>query len=72
MIEVKKIALPTAVYKAMMNFMDQSLNHMYLKIRRRSFREEAKRNEKGIVEIKVGAGISKADGSIYGEAVRTG
>ena len=53
MIEVKKIALPTAVYKAMMNFMDQVVEPYVFEDTTEIFsEEEAKRNEKGIVEIK--------------------
>ena len=53
MIEVKKIALPTAVYKAMMNFMDQVVEPYVFEDTTEIFsEEEAERNEKGIVEIK--------------------
>ena len=53
MIEVKKIALPTAVYEAMMNFMDHDVEPYVFEDTTEIFsEEEAKRNEKGIVEIK--------------------
>lgn len=45
--------MPTAVYKAMMNFMDQVVEPYVFEDTTEIFsEEEAKRNEKGIVEIK--------------------
>ena len=53
MIEVKKIALPIAVYEAMLNFMDHDVEPYVFEDTTEIFsEEEAKRNEKGIVEIK--------------------